>query len=342
MFPNSLVYACLFARAVNCYTANVPVETRSLDEIYEAAQGEDGNLVVVWGGDAGPQGNSLRTAWKARFPKITLDLSVDLSKYHDSRIDRAWLIKNETVDIATLQTLHDFKRWKQQDRLIFGNFVYDSTKLNASQIPTSYADLLDPFWKSKLVLTYPNDDDAINYLFTLIVSKYGFGWLDALSKQDVQWVRGTATPAYVIVDNNRNTTSSSTIACSAGPSKGRILSFTTGSISSGNTSFLVSQAPLAPEQKMAWAQTTAAFASTKRPETAKLFLSWITSKEWQTGAGFSPLKSFDQGKVMLSNNTQTSGFRQFMADRTEVEWWKLQFETTIGSAQGPSPMEMYP
>lgn len=94
---------------------------------------------------------------------------------------------------------------------------------------------------------------------------------------------------------------------------------------------------------MSWAQTTAAFSSTKRPESAKLFLSWITSKEWQTADnGFSPLKSLDQGMMALSNTTQVSGFRQFVGDRTLVEWWKLQFETTIGSAQGPGPMEMYP
>jgi ABC-type Fe3+ transport system substrate-binding protein len=110
-----------------------------------------------------------------------------------------------------------------------------------------------------------------------------------------------------------------------------------------NATFLVNQNPDAPEQYISWAQTTAAFASTKRPETAKLWLSWITSKEWQKPtAPFSPLKSFDQGKVMTSNQTQTSGFRQFMQDRTTVDWWKLQFETSLGTAQGPGPMVLYP
>ncbi|KAE9970945.1 hypothetical protein EG328_005961 [Venturia inaequalis] len=371
IFLKPLAYAGLIAKVVDCYTANVPLETRSLDEIYQAAQNEDGNLVVAWGGDAGPQGNAVRNAWKARFPNITLDLSVDLSKYHDSRIDRAWYNKNETVDIATLQTLHDFKRWKQQDRLMyykpanfddlyngekdldgaflpmgmynFGNFLYDSTKLNASQVPKTYADLLNPFWKSKLVLTYPNDDDAINYLFTLIVSKYGFEWLDALAKQDVQWVRGTATPSYIMVDNHLNTTSSAAIACSAGSPQGRILSFTSAGYPAGPAPFLHSAAPLAPEQTISWAQTTAAFSSTKRPQSAKLFLSWITSGEWQHGgAGFSPLRSLDMGRVMVGNGTQSSGFRLFVGDRVGVEWWKLQFEMVIGNPLGPGPMEMFP
>lgn len=51
IFLKSLAYAGLIAKVVNCYTANVPLETRSLDEIYQAAQNEDGNLVVAWGGD---------------------------------------------------------------------------------------------------------------------------------------------------------------------------------------------------------------------------------------------------------------------------------------------------
>ncbi|KAL3426789.1 ABC transporter [Phlyctema vagabunda] len=362
LFGSSLVSAVGLAATVAAYARNVPVETRSLDEIYEAALTEDRNLVVVWGGDAGGQGNGVRNAWKARFPDITLDLTVDLSKYHDSRIDRAWYDKNETVDIATLQTLHDFKRWKEQDRLLyyksptfedlysgekdldgafvpmgiysFGSFFYDNTKVAAADVPVDYTELLDPKWKGKLVITYPNDDDAICYLFALIVERYGFEWLDALAAQDVQWVRGTATPSYVIVDQHNNATASSA---------GRVLTFSTSGYPGGSAPFLASRQPDAPEQVMAWAQTSAAFSSTKRPETAKLFLAWITSTEYQKpGAGYSPLKSFDAGKVMTSNVTQTSGFRQFMQDRTSVDWWKLQFETTLGTAQGPGPIDLYP
>lgn len=92
----------------------------------------------------------MRNAWKARFPNITLDLSVDLSKYHDSRIDRAWYNKNETVDIATLQTLHDFKRWKQQDRLMYykpANFddLYNGEKdLDGAFLPMGMCKSLHP------------------------------------------------------------------------------------------------------------------------------------------------------------------------------------------------------
>lgn len=61
----------------------------------------------------------MRTAWKQRFPNIHLNLTIDLSKYHDSRIDRAFYEDQETTDVAILQTLHDFPYWKEQNRLMY-------------------------------------------------------------------------------------------------------------------------------------------------------------------------------------------------------------------------------
>ena len=79
----------------------------------------------------------------------------------------------------------------------FGNFLYDNTKLSKEEVPKNYPDLLDPKWKGKIVATIPNDDDAAGYLFSLIVGRYGWEWLEAFNKQDVQWVRGTASPGYI-------------------------------------------------------------------------------------------------------------------------------------------------
>ncbi|KAJ8067554.1 hypothetical protein OCU04_004894 [Sclerotinia nivalis] len=308
----------------------------------------------------------MKDAWAARFPKISLDLTVDLSKYHDSRIDRSYWNNNETDDIAILQTLQDFQRWKEEGRLLFykpptfadlysgekdldgaflpisvdsfGSFVYDGTFVSEAEAPTNYADLLHPKWKGKIVATYPNDDDAIGYLFSIIIEKYGFEWLEKLATQDVQWVRGTATPGFVIQDNHNNANAS---ASGLSP-KGRVLTFT--SYPPANATYVRDVSPEAPEQHMSWAQTAAAFASTKRPNTAKLFLAWLTSDENQKNSTTGSVrKSLDIGGTLYeSNTTQTSQFRQYMQDRTRVEWWKLQYETTLGPAQGVNPMVLYP
>lgn len=91
--------------------ANVPIDTRSLDEIYAAAQKENGPLIVASGGDAQAQWDTFRSFFMKRFPKIKLELTVDFSKYHDCRADRA-IAKNEHyADVIFLQALHDYPRW---------------------------------------------------------------------------------------------------------------------------------------------------------------------------------------------------------------------------------------
>ena len=116
----SNISAALSTIAVHAaaYSAQVDVDTRSLDEIYEAARSEEGTLQVFWGGDAGSQGDSVRKAWAAAYPDVKLNLTVDLSKYHDNRIDRAHLQGLHVADVAVLQTLHDFRRWKSEGKLL--------------------------------------------------------------------------------------------------------------------------------------------------------------------------------------------------------------------------------
>ena len=121
---------------------STPVDSRSLDDIYAAAQKESGPLVIAAGGDGRPltpcisssevslgqslilhraaqaQYDALRTAFAQRFPKIELDLTVDFSKYHDSRVDRAIQEDRHIADVCFIQDLHVFPRWNEQNVLL--------------------------------------------------------------------------------------------------------------------------------------------------------------------------------------------------------------------------------
>ncbi|EME84330.1 uncharacterized protein MYCFIDRAFT_134075 [Pseudocercospora fijiensis CIRAD86] len=356
----ALAAAAAAAASPSAYSALVEPDTRSLDAIYQAARKENGTLQVFWGGDAGSQGDDLRTAWAAQYPDVKLNLTVDLSKYHDNRIDRAYQEGIHVADVAVLQTLQDFPRWKQEGKLLnykpatfddilqdqkdldgawyaclvynFGSILYDSTKLNASQVPSSFGDFAKPEWKGKLILTYPNDDDAVASLFALIVGRYGYQWLYDLANNDIQWVRGTGTPGFQLIDSH-NTTSK------------RVLSFT----SYANADFLATKLPEAPEQYVSWAQTTGIIKDTPMPESAKLFVSWLTSNERQNATAASGSSSVlttlnERYGVSpyTSNATQINDFRVFEQDRANVEWWKNLFEEVLGTPQGKSPTVVYP
>ena len=63
--------------------------------------------------------NATAQAFTQAFPGISINLTVDLSKYHDSHTDRAFVDTGKDMyDVAFLQTVHDFPRWKKQGRLL--------------------------------------------------------------------------------------------------------------------------------------------------------------------------------------------------------------------------------
>ena len=204
----------------------------------------------------------------------------------------------------------------------FGKFLYDQTKLKPEDLPNNYGELLDPKWKGKLVLTYPNDDDAIGYLFALIIGRYGWSWFERLAKeQDVQWVRGTATPGYVLAESadpsKAGARSGSRPKEYVSDSDKRVLSFTTAGYPLQSDALAWSE-PDSEEQYMSWTQTICILRSTPRPESAKLFLAWVTSKEFQTmlsqgGTAPTILKSINRKNGVSSlddaERTQLNGFR---------------------------------
>ncbi|KAL6826531.1 periplasmic binding protein-like II [Trichoderma camerunense] len=353
----ALLGACLIS-ASQVLAYGTEIETRSLDEIYQSAKHERGTLNVYFGGSSQAAAAPMLTAFRKQFPDVAINITADLSKYADSRIDRSYIEGKPFIDVALLQTVHDFPRWDKQQRLLhykppnfsdinlaikhidgaylpvnynqFGPFYYDSTIVPANKVPKTYADILDPYWKSKLVLTYPNDDDGVLYLFSLIIERYGFRWLDSLLKQDVMWVRGAAAATGAIIDNHSSGKGS------------RVLTFSALGGFTPSTSFLQVRQPDAPDQFMTWAQQAAIFASTPRPESSKLFLSFLLSTEWQStlsASGGPSIRTSLTGtnNVFMANNTQPSGYITFMGNRENVEWWRMQMETYIGLAKGPDP-----
>lgn len=324
-------------------------ENSELERLYKNALAEGGKLVIYAGGDAPNQQAGVKDAFEKRFPGMTVDIKVDLSKYHDVRIDNQLLRGSLQADIAHLQTLQDFSRWKEEGHLLkyqpvgwdkvypafkdkdgyftalniitFSNIV--NNVIPDNEAPRDALDYLDPKYKGKLVLTYPNDDDAVLYQFKVIIDKYGWEYMDKLMAQKPQFIRGSA-PAKGIVESGEKVatfTASGTLVPATNSNTRMVLP--------KNDSFLT------------WPQTAAIFKDAKHPAAAKLYMNWRLSKEYQDSLTGWPVRKdaviAGGYKPVFEYNTDPTSFRTFMHDRAALERFRGQIALYVGDPQGPSP-----
>ena len=328
----------------------VAEETRSLDELYRAALAEGGELVVYAGGDTPTQQDATRAAFLAAFPGIKLQLIVDYSKFHDVRVDNQFATDTLVPDLIQLQTLQDFTRWERQGRLLhykpagFGgvhdafkdprgawtaiaviafSYLYDSAALG-SAAPATPKELADPRWKGAIASSYPHDDDAALYLYTLYAQAYGWDWIARLAAQDVQFARGSNSPGVAV------------------NAKQKVIGIgTSGSLTStAATRWAVADG----HPFMAWGQRAAIFKDARHPAAAKLYLNWSLSEARQKAAfnGWSVRTDVTPAgglkPVWEYPDAHLGGFPEFMADRAGVERWKQTFALYFGEVKGdPSP-----
>ncbi|KAF9480265.1 periplasmic binding protein-like II [Pholiota conissans] len=346
----------------------VDVETRSLDEIYEAAKKENGTLRVGWGGDVQRSKAGMLNAFKKKFPNIDLDIEMNLSKYLDSAADRTYKTtngKDHGFDVVVMQTTSNFPRWKSDGRLlpykviswddIYSEFVDDDGAYTGAHIfsigtnvynpnvtkvslPNSYLDYLQAQWANKIILTYPNDDDAVLYLFKVIVDKYGLSYIHSLQAQNVTWVRGTATPSILISNTNPH----KDIDPVTGMRHAQSISFASSS------TFATGVATYEhPDVRISWPQTAAIFSTTTMPETSKLFLNFLMDDGWQSVVSeseYATRRKFDKGGIL--NQTTESGLNplayvEFMEDRRQVESFRFELEHILGTAVGANPVDVW-
>jgi ABC-type Fe3+ transport system substrate-binding protein len=325
-------------------------EQDQLQALYKAAKAEGGKVTVYMGGDAPGQWDSLAAAFRQQFPDVELRLVTDLSKYHDARIDNQLATGHLVADAAILQTTQDFDRWKTHGDLLkykpvgwdkifanakdkdgyytsvfYGAFSY---LVNTRQLPAKSGDfkgtdLLKPAYKNKLILTYPNDDDAVLFGYKQIVDKYGWNYLAQLVKQNPELIRGVPGSA-------------------AGVASGEYLaSIAVGGDARPNGTQVFSNT----ERFNSWAQRGAIFKKAPHKAGAKLFLSWLDSQAVQKNAiatwtwsvrkdvappaGLKPLASY--------KNTDPDAFATFMGNRGAVERFRSQVELYFGQVKGADP-----
>jgi ABC-type Fe3+ transport system substrate-binding protein len=338
----------------NSACAPAPLETRTIAQLYAAALQEGGELVVVEGGDAINQDESLVSAFQAQFPKMKLNLTVDLSKYKAARIDLAFAKNTTPPDVVHLQTIEDFPRWKKEDRLlnykplgwehvyphfkdpegawtglgciVFSNVV--NTSIPAASVPRNFLDYLDPKYKGKLIFTYPNDDDAALFLFYTAIKEHGWSYMESLMANHPTFVRGTYPAGDVVASGSKLATFTASGPAQTIPGSPIQLYLPT------------------TDKFLAWGQRAAIFKDAAHPNAAKLWTSWNLQPSTQALTGTWPVRDDvtpPAGFLPIINyeNASLPEFPAFMENRAEAERFRAIIQLYVGDPLGPDPGTTY-
>lgn len=336
-------------------SASVKEETKTLEELYQDAIKEGGEFILRAGGDKPDQIDYYLDKFKARFPKINVTHTVDVSINHAPRYDNARVSQDipNIPDVIQFQTLHRFTYYAEQGYLdiykpknwskvipdykdphgrwtglygvTFSNYV-NTDLIDKKDIPTDALDYLNPKLKGKIILTYPHDDDAVLYQFWNLKEMYGWDYLEALVNTDPVWVRGTAMP-YVAINNGWYGASFTTFWAFS-PMPG------------ANTAFIL------PENDyfLTWFQAAGIPKEAKNKAAAKLYLNWMLSEEFQeTWLQFPVRRDVEAPnnyKSVHHHHTSPADFHRWLLKRDIVERFRMQMLHLIGPVTGPTPIDI--
>lgn len=333
----------------------VEIETKTLDQLYADALAEGGEFVLRAGGDEPTQIDYYLDRFKARFPELKVTHSVDVSINHAPRYDNARAAggRENVPDVIQFQTLHDFNHYMEQGLLdaykpanwdkvypdhkdphgrwaglygvTFSNYV-NLDMVDPENPPRDALDYLDPALKGQIILTYPHDDDAVLYQFWNLKEAYGWDYLEKLVAQDPVWTRGTAMP-YHAVNNGWYAASFTTF-------------WAFENFPGLNTEFML------PEEDyfLTWFQTAGIPTQAKNKASAKLYLNWMLSEEFQGTWLQFPVRMDIEApgdyESVLRHNTSPGDFHRWMLKRDLVERFRAQMRQLIGAASGPEAVDL--
>ncbi|MEU9452398.1 extracellular solute-binding protein [Streptomyces sp. NPDC048277] len=341
-------YAVASPAAATPHKARTTSEEAQLQKLYKAAVAEGGRLVVYAGGDKPGQADYLKDAFVRKFPRMKVDMVVDFSKNHDARVDNQIDEHHVVADVVHLQTVDDFPRWKKEgvlekyepvgwnkvdsrvkdkDGYYTGLFYFAFANVTATTLgsgaPVEAKDFLKPAFKNKLVFTYPNDDDAVLYYFKELTDTYGFGYLKKLLAQNPTFVRGTQDSSDLVGTGDY------------------VANFGSGGSASGLSRVTI------PKQSpwVAWPQTGAILKNAPHQAAARLYLSWLLSKNaqsndigtWSTRTDVAPPAGLRN--IFGYQNMNPLGLGAFLSDRTALDRYKARISLYVGDVQGVNPSD---
>ncbi len=338
------VVAMMVGAAV-CAAASL-AHAQSMDKLYEKAKLE--KELVIYGGGPTSLYEVPAKAFEQKYPGIKVTIHAGFSNQLDAQIDQQIKDKKLTADLAILQTVQDFIRWKKEvvlarfkpegwqeidksfkdrDGYYVGVFVtsvsyaYNKDLVKPADVPQSAMDFLRPEFKGKMITCYPHDDDITLYLFYTLVQRYGWDFMTKYMANGAQFVQGhlgvsrslAAGESMVSLDSNPNFSLREQRA-----GKPVEISFSK-----------IDATPV-------WAQTAAIFRDAPHPNAARLFLNWFLEKEQQSKLDtWSPRKDVPPpaGLPPLFSLKLANKYPAFISNTDFVAYLRKRFEGITGPVQ---------
>jgi ABC-type Fe3+ transport system substrate-binding protein len=320
-----------------------PAGAQSLDQIYQQAKAE-GACTLYVGGPTAPWEARART-FAERYPGIKISISGGFSNVLDKRIEQQLSAGKLEVDAAIFQTLNDFVRWKAQGHLLtykppsfeaidpsfkdsdgafYGMqviampYMLNTQHVKAGDVPNSANDFLKPIFNGKNVTPYPADDDATLWLFTKVVEKYGWDWMDKYMATKPNFIQGhlgqqrsvASGQNFVAIDSIFNITEPMKKAGSPVESH-----FST------------------EDATPVWPLMGSIFKKAPHPNAGMLFLAWLLEPEQQAGTGtWSPRNDLPppSGYRPIFSYKVVNDYQTFLVNEAQVVQLRKRFEGYTG------------
>src|SRR5258706_5767567 len=209
--------------------AAFPVAAQETTPAMVAAAEKEGKVVWYTAVDV-KVAEGLAKVFREQYPKIQLDVERSGSERVFQRINQEYQANIKNVDVVNSSDASHFLFWKQQKLLAAHTppdaqkfpsqyrdpdgfyhvwratlcvMGYNTNLVKESEAPGSYADLLDPKWKGKLVKAHPSYSGTVLTGTFALAKVLGWDYFEKLSKQGVQQLQSTTAPPKSIASGER-------------------------------------------------------------------------------------------------------------------------------------------
>jgi len=211
-----LAGAALSARVL----ADAPPPEPVTPALIEAAK-KEGQVVHYTSTDL-PVAEKLAKAFEAKYPGIAVRVERTGAERVFQRIGQEYASNIHAVDVVNSSDAAHFIVWKRDGLLapyvpedvakfyppehrdpdgLFASWrvwlsiiAYNTTLVKPEDAPKSFADLLDPKWKGKIVKGHPGYSGTIMTATYQLQRELGWSWFEQLARQNVMQVQSSADP----------------------------------------------------------------------------------------------------------------------------------------------------